>query len=321
MPDNHLDLIRRRAARVAGHGKFVTIDHAKLPAYAAALPLDLVTAPKLSPDHHFTGDPEQTCVFVLTLDAINFGSGYFPYLQKLPGLSGYFTVATRLTELFRKSGPMTATELSEIPPARCSQIFQQPRDAGVVDELMRLFARAWNDLGRFVQLQCMGDFTRLVAAAQQSCAGLVDILSRIEFFRDVQNYNGLDVPFYKRAQLTAADLSLAIPGHPLGTFHDLNQLTIFADNLVPHVLRVDGVLKYADALAAKIDNNELVPRGSMEEIEIRAAAVHASELIVAELHQRGRPVSAMQLDYLLWNCGQQPAYKSRPRHRTRTVYY
>jgi hypothetical protein len=56
-------------------------------------------------------------------------------------------------------------------------------------------------------------------------------------------------------------------------------------------------------------------------IEIRAGAVHAVELIRAALGQRGEPVTAMLLDYVLWNRGQEPAYKARPRHRTRTVFY
>jgi hypothetical protein len=45
------------------------------------------------------------------------------------------------------------------------------------------------------------------------------------------------------------------------------------------------------------------------------------ELLKRELHKLGREVSAMGLDYLLWNRGQQPYYKARPRHRTRTVFY
>jgi hypothetical protein len=45
------------------------------------------------------------------------------------------------------------------------------------------------------------------------------------------------------------------------------------------------------------------------------------EQIVGELRERGRQVSAVTLDYLLWNRGQQSHYKSRPRHRTRTVFY
>jgi len=36
--------------------------------------------------------------FFLTLDAINFGSGYFPHLGKRPGMSGYFTAAASLTD-------------------------------------------------------------------------------------------------------------------------------------------------------------------------------------------------------------------------------
>jgi len=35
-----------------------------------------------------------------------------------------------------------------------------------------------------------------------------------------------------------------------------------------------------------------------------------------------RGISAMLLDDILWHRGQQPLYKqTKPRHRTRTVYY
>lgn len=74
-------------------------------------------------------------------------------------------------------------------------------------------------------------------------------------------------------------------GH--GGFHDLDELTIFADNLVPHVLRMDRVLAYDAALAERVDREELILAGSMEEVEIRACAVHAVELIVAQLRQAG----------------------------------
>ena len=122
-----------------------------------------------------------------------------------------------------------------------------------------------------------------------------------------------DVGFYKRAQLTAADLSLA----RVGEFNDLARLTIFADNLVPHVLRMDGVLRYDASLLERIDREELILAGSPEEQEIRACALHAVEL----LRQHVDPVNSMQLDYILWNRGQARAYKARPRHRTRTVFY
>jgi hypothetical protein len=142
------------------------------------------------------------------------------------------------------------------------------------------------------------------------------------FFRDVERYEGMDVPFYKRAQLTAADLSLALEGRGLGAFTDLDRLTIFADNLVPHVLRVDGVLAYDAELAARIDREELITPGSAEEVEIRAGAVHAVELMRAALGRAGRAVTSTGLDYVLWNRGQERFYKTvKPRHRARTVYY
>ena len=51
---------------------------------------------------------------------------------------------------------------------------------------------------------------------------------------------------------------LALAG--VAEFADLDRLTIFADNLVPHVLRVDGVLRYDSRLAARIDAGELLRR-------------------------------------------------------------
>jgi hypothetical protein len=102
----------------------------------------------------------------------------------------------------------------------------------------------------------------------------------------------------------------------VAAFDDLDRLTIFADNLVPHVLRVDGVLRYDAELAAKIDAGELLEAGSPEEVEIRACAVHAGELIAARL-----AVPPRTLDGWLWNRGQAPRYKTRPRHRARTIFY
>ena len=104
-------------------------------------------------------------------------------------------------------------------------------------------------------------------------------------------------------------------------FEDLDRLTIFADNLVPHVLRVERLLWYEKHLLAQINEGVLVAAGSPQEIEIRACALHAVECLVAELQRLGRKVTAMQLDNYLWNRGQERFFKSKPRHRTRTAFY
>ena len=96
---------------------------------------------------------------------------------------------------------------------------------------------------------------------------------------------------------------------------DSGRLTIFADNLVPHVLRVEGVLVYDPRLAARIDAGELLRPGPQER-EIRAGAVRACELVAARLGTDERTV-----DHWLWARGGGPRYKAIPRHRCRTIYY
>jgi hypothetical protein len=316
------DEIRRASAEVAAGARHVQIDLAGLPGYAAGLPLDASAKPLLDPAHHHLGAGADTVAFLVTLDAINFGSGYFPHLKKRPGLSGYFTVATALTEHFRAAGPLDAAALAGLRADDCAELLGQEMGKAPVAELMGLFARALNDLGRLLQERFGGSFTALVEAAGGSAEKLVALLAEMPCFHDVESWHGRAVPFYKRAQLTAADLALAFDGKGWGRFADLDRLTIFADNLLPHVLRLDGVLRYRPELAERIDREELIPAGSEEEVEIRACALHAVELMAAELRRQGHGTTAMQLDYLLWNRGQQPAYKqAKPRHRTRTVFY
>jgi len=238
-------------------------------------------------------------------------------------MSGYFTVASCLTNHFNRHGPIGAEQLARVTPDDCARIFEQPNPGDATRELMTLFARALNDLGQYLLDQFDGSFARLIESANHSALQLVGLLAQMPLFNDVQRYRGRDVPFYKRAQLTTADLNLALGGEGLGRFDDLDQLTIFADNLVPHVLRIDGILRYDPALAARIDREELIPAGSEEEVELRAGAVHAAELIVRAVHAAGhRSITAMNVDYLLWHRGQNPAYKqAKPRHRTRTTFY
>jgi Potential Queuosine, Q, salvage protein family len=166
---------------------------------------------------------------------------------------------------------------------------------------MGLYAEALRDLGRFLGERAP---LQLVESAGGSAVRLAEELAAGMPFFD-------DVGFWKRAQIAANDLSLA----GLARFRDIDELTIFAENLVPHVLRVDGVLVYDERLVAHIDSGELLPPDERER-EIRACAVHACELIAGELG-----IPPRHLDVMLWNRGQGARYKAVPRHRTRTVYY
>jgi hypothetical protein len=321
VPIRLLEQVRAGCKTVAEQAIHIHIDVDRIPAYAAALPISKAIRPAHDPGCHYLGHGDDTAAFFLTLDAINFGSGYFPHLRKHTGRSGYFTVAGCLTAHFKHNGPFSARDLCRLTAADCTRIFAQDPTNAPIAELMGLFARALNELGAYLETNFGGSFTGLIAAAGASAERLMQLLVKMPCFNDIAQWDGVEVPFFKRAQLTAADLALAFNGKGPGRFEDLDRLTIFADNLVPHVLRVDKILRYPAKLCSQIKAGDLIATGSREEIEIRACALHAVELIKAALNQSGLPINAMALDFLLWNRGQQPAYKSIPRHRTRTFFY
>jgi hypothetical protein len=313
--------IRTAAARVAANARFVRIDAAGVAALAREFERMPAADPDFDPGHHRVGDDDATLAFVFTLNAINFGSGWFPFLSKRPGLSGYMTIATSLEEHFRRGGAWDVAALQALSAAECADVLGQDLAVAEVAELMALFAQAWNDLGGFVADRHGGRFAGVVESAAGSAAALVRDLAHIPFYRDVARYDDFDVPFYKRAQITAADLAAAFEHRGHGAFEDLDRLTIFADNLVPHVLRRKGVLVYEPELARRIDAEELITVGSTEEVEIRASALHAVELCVAALADAGIPMTAQQVDYRVWTHGQSPEMKSTPRHRARSTFY
>lgn len=305
-----LDRLRTASSTVAARARDIRLNRDAIAAYAASLP-DRPRAP--DPEAHLTdGSRERRAALWLTLDAINFGSGWFPTLRKLPGRSGYFTIATGVRERFATRGPWSAGELATLTPAEIAAALDQEP----AHELMALFAASLNDLGRRVAADFDGRFGAVADAAGGSAAGLVQLLSGWDCFADRSTYDELELPFLKRAQIAAVDLSAA------GVFDatDLERLTMFADNLVPHVLRLDGVLGFAPELVGRIERGELIEHGSREEVEIRACAVHAVELIVGA-RQRTGPARACDIDQLLWHRGQRSHYKSRPRHRARCTAY
>jgi hypothetical protein len=284
--------VRRFCAEIAEGARWVRIDLARLGG------IDPGPEPVLDPARHYLeGTREGVAAYLLTLDAINFGSGWFPTLRKPSGLSGYYTVSSALAGRFRAEGPWSAEELRLMDAATVAGVLGQDP----AHDLMQLYGEALRDLGRF-----LGERTPLevVEGAGGSAVALAEELARGMPFFD-------DVGFWKRAQITPNDMALA----GITDFDDLDRLTIFADNLVPHVLRVDGVLVYDERLAAHVDSEQVLPPGDQER-EIRACAVHACELIAGELG-----IPPRTLDVMLWNRGQDPRYKARPRHRTRTVYY
>ncbi len=267
------DSVRAHCAAIAATARDVAIND---------VDFDPGSISGLDPALHFLdGSPDEVARYVLILDTINFGSGWFAALG-----TGTNALTERLTALTRARGaPWSAEELRAITSRDLAVLGLDP-----AHELAQLYAEALNQLGAWLPHD-LGD----------SAEALAESLAELPFFNDPG--------FYKRAQIAANDLHLAgVVNYP-----DIGKLTIFADNLVPHVLRHEGVLTYSEALAESVDNGIELPAGSREEQEIRACALHACEGIARKLG-----VAPALLDNWLWNKGL--GLPGRP-HITRTTFY
>ncbi|MDO9409974.1 queuosine salvage family protein [Patulibacter sp.] len=289
------DRVRAHAADVAAGARFVTIDHDALGAMDATAATD---PPERDEVRHFHGDDRgEVAAYVLALNAVNFGSGWFPTLTKRPHSSGYWTVAWGLADQWRDHGAWSAPDLRGLTAGDVAEVLGQAPG----HHLMALYAQALRDLGAWLGQRRAVD---VLDASADSAVGLAEqLVAGMPFYRD----HGL----YKRAQILGADLEHFGLAEP----RDLDALTMFADNLVPHVLRWSGVLVYTDELAATIDAGVSLPMHRAEH-EIRCVALHAVELLSARTG-----IATRHLDGWLWHAGQRPEVKAHPRHRCRTVFY
>lgn len=294
--------MRAGCAWVAERARFVQIAEDAIEAYAAGL-----TGTGGPEEPSTPADPEAAAAFAICMNAINFGSGWWPTISKRPGNSGYATMAAGVGERFGDVGPWTVDELVAMDDESIAAVVGQDP----VHPLMPQFAAALRDVGEHLRTAHGGRYLG-VAESADSIPALAGTLATWDSFADASEYEGRRVPFYKRAQLAAADLRRAgvadLPG--------AERLTAFADNLVPHVLRVDGVLHLDPDLTARIEAGELLPHGSPEEVELRACAVQAIELLAS-----ASGLTPAEIDSALWNRGRAPRYKSLPRPRSRNTAY
>src|ERR1700729_1907990 len=145
-----MDELRQACAAVAARARSVTVVGEAIPASAARLTPDPDPASQPPPTQV---EREARAAYWLTMDAINFGSGWFPTLRKRGTLSGYNTIASALREHFDQGG-WTAAQLTTLDAATLGPILGQ--DPG--HDLMGLYAAALRDLGERVTAAHDGQF-------------------------------------------------------------------------------------------------------------------------------------------------------------------
>ncbi len=140
-------------------------------------------------------------------------------------------------------------------------------------------------------------------------------------FRDESVYRGARVAFQKRAQLLLWQLHARFRASGYFALEDPEQLTVFADYIVPVALRRLGILSYSEALEGAINARRLIARDSEEEVEIRAASIWACHLLTRAINARrpsDRQVIDTVVDTRLWTHYHESHW---PHHLTVTTAY
>src|SRR3954466_14756521 len=161
------DDVRANAAAIAESARHVRIDLEKVGEIAPGPP------PEIDPERHYLeGSREDVAAYLLTLDAINFGSGWFPTLRKRPGCSGYYTVSWALADHWRANGPWSTEQLRALDAGTVAEALGQERG----HELMALYAEALRQLGGW-----LGE-RHPIEIVGSSAEGLAESLRAVAFF-------------------------------------------------------------------------------------------------------------------------------------------
>ncbi|KAA3673405.1 uncharacterized protein DEA37_0004417 [Paragonimus westermani] len=198
--------------------------------------------------------------------------------------------------------------------------------------------RLLHEAGKTLVRNFNGSFINVVNQCNNSALKLLDLICEwFPSFRDCAVYRGQQISFLKRAQILVGDLWSCFGGKGWGYFYDIDEITAFADYRVPQVLFFFGALKYDVELTNLLHRGasigELIPNGSPMEVEIRAASIHAVQLIVQQVKQRlgellTQPTkihcNAILVDNYIWNYRRDHAQaidETIPMHRTRCLFY
>ena len=212
--------------------------------------------------------------------------------------------------------------LARLTRPQMEKIFEANIELPMLDEKMQIL----REVGAVLTQRYKGRFCNFVKSCSPKLYddgnGLVERLtSEFPRFNDVSEYQGHTVKFYKLPQLAVWFLYLSLKRFGNLPIQDLNRMTAFADYIVPAAFRLLEITTYSEVLEKAIQSNQIIPRDSPWEIEIRAHCIYASALLAEEINKlrpADRQIIVPQIDFRLWSHYHTTWW---PHHLTKTIMY
>lgn len=341
-----------RASCASLPSPLVRVNAAAARAFASELPQLADFALNDGVDFPLTLSDAETVDLTVFSSMLAFGSGFRAPLHAALGAGASDTMIRGTLRFYLEGRAPTAAALCALSLADVASVFELPLhvDAptripgvtmsapGPLRPLAEGIARALTSAGRELSAGGARTFAEFFEARKDAwvrsgesprIGPFVALLaSSFTAFADESTVGGARVLFLKKAQLCAKELARKFPASPLFGFSgdEVAQLTAFADNVLPAVLRAKGVLEYDASLAARVDAGELLLAASGDDAHLRAAAITAVDVIVEEAARLGSagapPMTAAKLDAILWKMGKRSDLRVLARHATQdTIAY
>ena len=308
------------AGEVAAQSQLVAINQLAVQEIARRLVREELVLSPWERERHFFDGTYRTVHYLLVLHALSFCLWSPDWTVEYKGktCSGYWALVVSLRRAFGDGVAIwNAKGLARMSEVELSHLLRGKSQAPHLEERVDVL----REMGSILQVRYAGDFTTGIKEAGGSALALVEQMAEaFPFFRDEGVYQRRTVRFHQAAQSFVASLHWAFGAARWGRFKDLHSLTALADHRLPQVLRGLDVLRYSTDLARAVDGRMPLPAGSPGEMEIRACAVWAVELLRREMEKLGHSALPVALGrHLSGLAGRLPSL--RPHHLCATTSY
>jgi hypothetical protein len=314
---------------VVDGAQLVRINHEKITEVANWMAYEEFAKPDGSMLFDFGNDPDVLMDFTLVVNTMNFAFTDFSTGVKFE--TDYMgkrwcdseAMLACLHRTIHAGIPFFSGEyLAKVTRKDLESVFSGTIEMPMLDERVVLF----NEVGRVLVEKYQGRYSNFV----RSCAprlyangdGLLERLtSEFPRFRDVSMYHGSEVHIFKLAQLGIWGMHLALSPRGAWKLEDADNLTAFADYIVPVGLRVMNIFEYTPELEKQINSLVEVKRDSEAEVELRASSIYVIAKLTEEINKRRpgmEPLLQPQVDFRFWKTYHATHW---PHHLTKTVMY
>lgn len=306
---------------VVQNADFVKINHAKIAEFSKGFEKNI--------NHYWLKDSpfdidqlntDQKLMFLVVFNAISFsywGNPYWnvEYKGKLYTRGSWSLVASIFRALEENRDILSPAYLATISKKELSEILRGNVEIPLLNERVKIL----NEIGSTLMQKFKGQFSSLIQKTDKDAMALLNtILETFPSFQDFAYYKSEKIFFQKRAQALVGGIYSIFQGSGYGELKNIDALTACADYIIPNLLRKLGILEYSHDLSKRIDSEELLPKGSPEEVEIRACTIWSIEMIRKKLKSEKIQVSVFNINDYLWSVG---GNAETPFHRTRTSAY